>query len=121
MVREFVLVSNKIFDVPFHNDFEGRVFDARLKPLLKRINNSAVIQEYMDSVATDIQSIIYCYSDQVYVESHQKMHCCPKALTYEMTIRKSFNIGTNENIENSGSVFAQDILAVFTKGNIRER
>lgn len=116
-----MLVSNKMFDVPFINDFEERVFDARLKPLLKRINSNTEIQKYMDLVAIDIQSIIYCYSEHMYVGSHDKAHHCKNAFTYEMTIRKSFNIGTNENIENSGSVFSEDVLAVFTAGNIRER
>jgi hypothetical protein len=111
-----------MFDVPFEIPVHSGASDHRVRLLLERINACSRIQEFMNEVSSDMRSVIYCYSEYMYQQNLKKTQSGfnPQS-TYAMVLKRSLYIGTNENIENSGSVLVHDINNVLAHGNIRER
>ena len=111
-----------MFDVPVETPVKNSAFDNRVRLLLERINACPQIQEYMNQVASDIKNVVYCYSEYTYQQNMSKtQHSVYAQNTYAMVLKRSLYIGANENIENSGSVLANDIQSALAHGNIRER
>jgi len=96
--------------------FPDMISDETFK-VLEKINNHPKIQEYITILSTDVKSIMVLYTEYIMQSRYKKNN----KTNYIMALKNSLKICTSEKVENSGSVLAYDVDAVFTNGNIRER